>query len=249
MIADCTKATPIRCALLCLVASWALAGCQTHVPPRYAELPPTSLPIPIQQLACSAGCSAPVQPVALAQLAGEHSLDEYIAASLAVHPAVQAARWEVESAAWQVPIAGALEDPKLNLTALPAPIQTAAGRQQAVVGVSQNLPVRDKRARKEAIACAAADAARARLDAAQRDVIAKVRKTYAELIFRQAALQILNDDRELLQEIAQIIVALYKTNKVNQQDIAQAELAQLTVEQELIAARQQLHRRKRRWRG
>ena len=168
------------------------------------------------------------------------SQQEFIATALAQHPKVQAARWAVDAAAWQIPVAASLEDPRLSVTALPAPIQTAAGRQPFIVGLSQTTPLPEKRMRKGAIAAVAAREAQSRLAAAERDVIADVRDAFAELLFRQQAIEVLEDERKLLAEVTEIVVALYKTDKVSQQDVAQAELAQLRVEQDLISARQQL---------
>ena len=180
---------------------------------------------------------AAATPPSIDDFAGEYSLNEFIAIALSQHPKIQAAKWEVDAAAWQIPVAASLDDPRLAVTALPAPIQTAAGRQHVQVGISQKLPIREKQKRKETIACAAAQEARARLAAAERSVVALVRDAYAELLFRQESLEILSDERALLAEVTEIIVALYKTNRVSQQDIAQAELAELEVEQQLIAAR------------
>ena len=208
------------------------------MPSRQAEFAPISPNVKHsvqRQHVASVAC-----PLASPGMPAEYSQEQFISMALAQHPQVQAARWAVEAAAWQVPVAGSLEDPKLTLAALPAPIETAAGRQSVVVGFSQKTPIAQKQAHQEAIASAAVDEARARLDGAQREVIAQVRAAFAELLFRQQLIDILKDERELLAEVTEIVVALYKTDKVSQQDIAQAELAQLQIEQDLIAARQQL---------
>jgi outer membrane protein TolC len=173
-------------------------------------------------------------------LPAEYSQEDFVAMAVAEHPRVQAARFAWEAAQWQVTEAGILEDPKLSVTALPAPIETAAGRQTVVVGLSQKAPIRQKQVRKAAIANAAAEQARAQLAAIEREVISQVRSAFADLLFRQLALSVLHDERQLLAEVLEIVVALYKTDKVAQQDIAQAELAQLQIEQDLIVARQQL---------
>ena len=177
------------------------------------------------------------RPPEVPHYTGEYSLQEFTALALSQNPKIQAAKWKVDSAAWQIPVAASLEDPRLSVTALPAPIQTAAGEQNVQIGVSQKLPIREKQQRRESIACAATQEARARLAAAEREVASEVREAYAELLFRQEALEILSDERALLAEVTEIITALYKTDKVSQQDIAQAELAELQIEQELVASR------------
>lgn len=205
---------------------------------RHPEFAPASQDI--RESVDRENCGAIARPLPQEQFSGTYSLNEYITIALAQHPKVQASRWAVDAAAWQIPVASSLEDPRLSITALPAPIQTAAGRQNVQVGFSQKLPIRKKQERKQSIAWAATEEARAYLAAAERAVAADVREVYADMLFRQEALEILADERELLAEVTEIVVALYKTDKVSQQDIAQAELAQLQVEQEFIAAREQL---------
>ena len=224
-----------RIALCCLPL---LAGCQLGMPARDAVFSQVSTEVrqPVARINVDSGAQPWVGPAVQA----ESTQVEYVAMALARHPKVQAARWAVDAAAWQVPVAASLEDPKLNVAALPAPIETAAGRQSVSVGISQKTPIPQKQTRKAAIASAAASEAQARLAATEREVIAHVRDVFADLLFRQQTIGILNDERELLAEVTEIVVALYKTDKVSQQDIAQAELAQLQVEQDLIAARQQL---------
>lgn len=217
-----------------------LVGCQTekHLSPRHPDFGfvATSIAESVNGVNYH---NAPVAAVN-SSYAGVYSLQEYISLALDQHPKVQSARWSVDSAAWQIPVAASLEDPKLSVTALPAAIETAAGPQNVQIGISQKVPIREKQERKEAIAFAATEEKRALLSAAERAVATEVREAYADLLFRQEALEILDDERALLAEVTEIIVALYKTNKVSQQDIAQAELAQLQIEQELIAARLQL---------
>lgn len=225
------------------VAGWLLvsvlsSGCQLGKHARHDEFATLAADVQQSSVGVSYGGVPPSPPNPSA--AGPFSVQEYTAMALAQHPQVQAARWAVDAAAWQIPVAASLEDPKLSVTALPAPIQTAAGRQNVIVGISQKVPIRNKQMQRERIAAAAAEESRARLAAAERDVAAQVRDAFADLLYRQQALEVLRDERELLAEVTQIIVALYKTAKVSQQDIAQAELAELQVQQELIAARQQL---------
>ena len=218
------------------VAVWGLSGCQMDrwTSPRQHEFAHVSASL--EQSVSRSGEGVAFRPATGDPFSGEYSLDEFVAIALSQHPKVQAAKWDVDAAAWQVPVAASLEDPKFAVTALPAPIETAAGPQNVQVGISQKLPIREKQRRKTSIAHAAAEEARARLAAAEREVITQVHDAYAELLFGQEALAILDDERQLLAEVTQIIIARYPTNSVSQQDIAQAELAQLEVERQRIAA-------------
>ena len=219
--------------------SLSICGCQLGSHSKHDELPSLAFDPHSSRVAEHATGARPAAADA-EKNAASYTLAEYTSMALAAHPRVQAARWAVDAAAWQIPVAASLEDPKLSVTALPAPIETAAGRQNVIVGISQKMPARRKLLQKEQMAAATADQARANLAVAEREVLADVHETFAELLYQQQALEVLQDEQEMLVEVTEIITALYKTDKVSQQDVAQAELAELQVKQQLIAARQLL---------
>ena len=70
-----------------------------------------------------------IDPVAH-ELAGPHSVEEYIQFGLMQNPMIQAARMRVESAAAKVPQAASLQDPMFGVTVQPEQVQTAAGQQE-----------------------------------------------------------------------------------------------------------------------
>ena len=74
------------------------------------------------------------------ELAGPHSVDDYIQFGLAQNPMIQAARMRVESAAAKVPQAASLQDPILGVTIQAEQVQTAAGQQELALAASQKVP-------------------------------------------------------------------------------------------------------------
>ncbi|RMF89418.1 MAG: hypothetical protein D6741_17970, partial [Planctomycetota bacterium] len=75
---------------------------------------------------------------------GPMSLDDCVRLALERNPKIQAARKKIEAMAYRVPSAASLPDPTMSITAAPAPIQTAAGEQDLLLGVSQKVPLRRK---------------------------------------------------------------------------------------------------------
>ena len=72
-------------------------------------------------------------------LEGPHTVEEYIQFALEQNPDIQAARKRMESFAYQVPVAASLQDPMLNLTVQPEPLQTAAGQQELILAANQKF--------------------------------------------------------------------------------------------------------------
>lgn len=184
----------------------------------------------------NAGIVAPVSE----SLAGPHPVGEYIAVALAQNPTIQAARQEVAARAYRVPQAASLQDPMLNVTTYPSPVQTAAGAQRLALGVTQKFPWLGKLGTAAAMAEAETDAARARLAAAEFEVIAQVKRAYYELYFAQFALELTTQSRKLLEGLTDVALERYRTGAVSQQDVLRAELEVSNLDRDLIQLRQEL---------
>ena len=73
-------------------------------------------------------------------LAGPHPVETYISYALSQNPDIDAARKEVDAAAYRVPQAASLRDPTFGVTVFTEPVQTAAGEQEVSLTASQQLP-------------------------------------------------------------------------------------------------------------
>lgn len=173
-------------------------------------------------------------------LGGPHPVGEYLAVALAQNPAIQAARHQVAAMAYRVPQAASLQDPMLNVTAFAEPVQTAAGAQRLSLGMTQKFPWRGKLATAAAMAEAETTAARARLAAAELDVVAQVKRAYYELYFVQTALRITTQDRQLLEDLTGVAESRYRTGDVSQQDVLRSQLEVSNLDRDLIQLRQEL---------
>jgi outer membrane protein, heavy metal efflux system len=222
--------------LLCLVVL--AAGCKTAHEvrdPEYAQLSHN-----VHQARYSPDPAAlAVNPV-FTQLEGPHPVEVYIQFALEQNPDIQAARKRMESLAHQVPVAASLQDPMLNLTAQPLPVQTAAGQQEFILSASQKVPWFGKLDARASVAESDTNVARAQLAAAELATIAKVKRAYFELYFIQQAISVTESEQRLLGEIRDVANTRYKTGRTSQQDVLRADLEISNVENELIQLRQQL---------
>jgi outer membrane protein TolC len=176
----------------------------------------------------------------VAELEGPHPVEDYIRTALMQNPEIQAARKRVEAAAYRVPAAASLQDPMLNLTVQPEPVQTAAGQQDLILGVNQKVPWRGKLDARAAVEESRANAARAQLAATELETVEKVKRAYYELYFIQQSIEIAEDEQQLLEEIRNVANTRYATGRANQQDVLRADLEISNLENELIRLRQQL---------
>jgi outer membrane protein TolC len=146
----------------------------------------------------------------------------------------------MEALAHQVPVAASLPDPMLSVTALPEPVQTAAGQQELIMAANQKLYWFGKRGTRANVARARTNVARAQLATVKLATIAKVKRAYYELYFIQQTISVTRADQSLLVEIREVANTRYKTGMASQQDVLRADLEISNVEAELVRLRQQL---------
>lgn len=229
---------PLRI-LTCLTLLLTLiGGCKTARQVRDPEYAQVARAV---QQACYAPAPAAVavSPI-FSELEGPHPVEAYIQFALHQNPEIHAARKRMEAAAHQVPVAASLQDPMLNVTAQPQPVQTAAGQQDLIVSANQKFPWFGKLGTKAAAAEAETNMARAQLAAAELATIAKVKRAYYELYFIQQSTQVTEAEQRLLGEIRDVANVRYKSGQASQQDVLRAQLEISNIEKELIQLRQQL---------
>ena len=176
------------------------------------------------------------------------SLDDLIAFALANNPEIQAILLQAHALEARVPQVRALDDPMLMTTTFLEPIQTAAGPQDVTLNISQKLPWFGKRALRGEVACQEAQAAFARMAAAQLSVVEQVKLAYYELYFVDRALAVNKELESRLEDVVAIAETKYTTarEKTGMETVlqAQVELSQLqTVLIQLDQAKVKAHAR------
>jgi outer membrane protein TolC len=227
-----------RSAVLFVLVAATVSGCRTAQEvrdPEYAQLTQIS-----SAAACDPDPAGSAVPMHVPDLEGPHPVEAYICRALGQNPEVHAARKRMESFAYQVPVAASLQDPMVNVTVQPEPVQTAAGQQELILSANQKVPWFGKLGTQAEIAESQTNVARAELAAAELAVVEKVKTAYYELYYIQQAIQVTEAEQQLLREIRAVANTRYTTGQASQQDVLRADLEISNIENELIRLRQQL---------
>lgn len=182
-------------------------------------------------------------------LSAAESLDSLVARALGASPSVRAAQARADAAAVRVRPAGARPDPMLMAGIVNLPVSDPGFRDEMtmkMVGVAQTipypgkLPLRRQAARDEAVA------AGAMIDAARLEVAQEVRAAYYQLAFLDRAMEVLENNRTVLQSFVAATESRYGVGTGGQQDVLKArvelagvanEAAELTEERRAVLAR------------
>ncbi len=152
--------------------------------------------------------------------------DHYVSLALAAHPRIRAARGRVAAAINRVPQQRALPDPMFSNTFWPIhdqAIQTAAGRVGNQMSLSQSVPWPKKLQAKAAAASKEIQVAIAEVETIERQVAESVRLAYYELWFATRAIQIVNENRDLAQDLVRVAEGRYRSGG-RQSDVTRAQL-------------------------
>lgn len=175
------------------------------------------------------------------RLTGPQTLESLIALGLSQNPSVQRARLLLEAAAHQVPQAGALPDPNLQLLAGVSPVQTAAGPQDFALGMNQKFPSRGKRGARTLVAQEEWNVARSRVNEVETRVVNAIRSGYYQLYRAQATARILDQQQTQLELIQEVVQAMYEVKReVTQQDVLQVQVARSKLRSEQLETRRQI---------
>ena len=160
-----------------------------------------------------------------APAAAAADLDSLVARALAVNPSVRAAQARAGAAAARVRPAGARPDPMLMAGIVNLPVSDPGFRDQMtmkMVGVTQTIPYPGKLPLRRQAARDEVSAAAAMGDAVRLQVVQEVRAAYYQLAFVDRAMEVLENDRALLQGFVAATEARYGVGTGGQQDVLKA---------------------------
>lgn len=217
-----------------------LAGCGVPCPRGTVCCdPPGHLPPPGVTPAAHAQPGLRTEP----ELEGAHPVEFYVQAALARNPEIRARERTVAAQRAQVPQVTALPDPMVSDTFWPiignAP-QTASGRIENTLMVSQQYPWFGKLSLRGEVAAREADIALAQLGETQLRVVEEVRNSYYEIYFNLQALRITQQSEEFLRRYLRLAQRRYEVGQVSYQDVLLAQVELGRVNEQLIQYRQQL---------
>lgn len=186
----------------------------------------------------SAPATLPEEPF----LDGEHDVDFFVQFALERNPEILAAQNAVAAQVERIPQVTALDDPMLTDTFQPISnnsVQTAAGRGPNTLTLNQKLPWLGKLRVRGEVAEQEVKIALTRLAQAQLKVIEDVKLSYYELAYNQNAIDIIESDKNLLEQLLQFAEARYRTGATSQQDVLRAQVELERLSDRLITLRRQ----------
>ena len=129
----------------------------------------------------------------------------------------------------QIPQAKALQDPKFTFGYYIEEVETRVGPMNSKVGLMQTFPWFGEIEARTDAASAKANAARQRYEAVKLKLFNQIKQNYFEYSYLATAIQIANENLQLLTHFEQVARAKYKTSTATHPDIirAQIELAKL----------------------
>jgi outer membrane protein, heavy metal efflux system len=173
------------------------------------------------------------------------SLSALVKEALERSAEVQAIGHRIEAKRARVPQAGALPDPMAMYGVMnegsPLPFQSLGKKDfsEVYAGVSQDIPYPGKRRLREQVAREDVTVEEAALEAARRRIASDVAQAYYELYAVDAASQVLDQHRALLEELTKVASTRFSVGEGTQYDVlnAQVELSQVLERASLLAQR------------
>jgi len=159
----------------------------------------------------------------------DSGLEEYLAYAALNNPGLEAAfnRWR--AALERIPQVEALPDPRFTYRYYIREVETRVGAMRQGVGLMQTFPWLGKLALRGDAAAAAAEAERARYEAAKLKLFHEVTEAYAELYYLHRSLSVVEDNARLIERLERVIRTRYRATAASHPDLirAQVELGKL----------------------
>ena len=139
------------------------------------------------------------------------TLDDYISYALLNNPGLKAAYEKWQAALEKVAPARTLPDPKLTFSNYIKEVETRVGPQKYALSVSQTFPWFGKLDLRGKAALEAANAEKARYDAAKLILISKIKKLYYQYSYLAQSIKITRDNITLVSNFEDVATARYKS--------------------------------------
>ncbi len=152
------------------------------------------------------------------------SLPELIPEALEQNPQLKAAMDEWQASLKTIPQARSLPDPMLSYSYFGQSIETRLGPQKNKISLSQKLPFFGKLSLKGKVAESTASIFKEHYKAVEAEIVLKVKTAYFSLYWFDKALDINQEEKEILRRLAKIAEKKYETGDASQQDVLKAQL-------------------------
>lgn len=169
---------------------------------------------------------------------GKASLSEFIQVALNGNPQIKAADKEWQAALQRIPQVKSLPDPLLSYSHFGQSVETRLGPQRNKISVSQMFPFFGKLSIKGDVANSQAWILEAQYRVVKADVILRVKQAFFSLYWFDKALEISQEEKEVLQRLAGVAQIKYETGQATQQDVLKAQLEISKVLDKILSLKQ-----------
>lgn len=179
-------------------------------------------PLALLRLTMAAG-SLIISPAMPAERTGAlgASVESVVALARRLSPELAASLLDADSAAQRVGAAGVQPDPTVTLQAWDV---NSKGVGQTWIGAEQTFRLWGKTDLEKGIAAADADAARHQSHAVELDLVARVKRAYAQYAAAHRAVELARALKQRVDQLAELLRLRYGASAVNQQEVIDAEL-------------------------
>ncbi len=170
------------------------------------------------------------------------TLSEAIREASEKNPEITFLRERVQSMQARAKQASYLEDPEISIQFGGVPLANPTNLSRAdsnMFGIRQKFPFFGKLGLKEKIALQETKIMEEELRAKQREIISRVKMTYADLFMAQKMIEINREQLEIMRAIIRATEARYQVGMVTQQDVFKALLEQSEIMNQLIIAEEE----------
>ena len=164
--------------------------------------------------------------------------DDYVNIAILRNPGIKAAEQKVARLRTRVVQNSSLADPMFVVSPIGEMAQTAAGEVTFMAGLSQKLPTPGKLQIKGELAALEADQAGEELARLRLQIVADTRRAFWNYYFTARAIDVLEQEKDLLVSFQQNAEAKYKSGTTSQQDVLRASVEISNLENELMLQRQ-----------
>jgi len=174
-----------------------------------------------------------------AQDAEDMSLDMLIEKALKQNLQIEVAKYRYEASKARIPQASSLEDPQFEykydkINASMDSVMQGKTAPMRMFGISQGIPFPTKLILRAQIAAKEAQVAYEEYREKENDIVTQVKTLYAQLAFTYRSIDVTEENKTLLEQLAKTAATQYSLGKASQQDALKAQLEIAKMDNELI---------------
>ncbi|HAJ57066.1 MAG TPA: hypothetical protein DCL35_04775 [Candidatus Omnitrophica bacterium] len=175
--------------------------------------------------------------------ASEVTLEELLDKAGRDNPQIAAAKERYEASKARIPQASALDDPRVdfkydNMIPRMANMDAEDPGVMRTFGISQEVPFPTKLLLRAQIAAKESQIVYAQFKEKENEIVSRVKGLFSELAWIYKAIDIVRENKILLEQLEKAASARFSLNKVSQQDVLKAQLEIAKMDNELIMLEQ-----------